>query len=198
VAPNLEKIEVGKAYLLQGATSSKSVVLQFHRIYQRSGNIYLRYSKYAFLDGVAEKRLVLLCRDWDHAGTQMEWEEVPLNKLPEGSIQPCRLLSPLNESPGSSIEGDNTELSFYVEWAMTATPVAIRKIRNRSGNVEVDPQDIRRLSTPLRVHNYNCGSGGFTCGLSEAGLSVVLGTEVNQLAFESWKVAHVLLRFIDK
>jgi hypothetical protein len=152
-----------------------------------------------FLDEVAKKALVLVCRDWDHAGTQMDWEEVPLNELRDVSIvQRCRLLSPLNESPGSSIDRDDTELSFYVEWAMTATPVAIRKIRNRSGNVEVDPQDIRRLSTPLRVHNYNCGSGGFTCGLSEAGLSVVLGTEVNQLSFESWKVSRILLRFIDK
>jgi len=198
VAPNLEKIEAGKAYLLQGATSSKSGVLQFHRIYQRSGNIYLRYSQYEFLDEVAEKTLVLLCRDWDHAGKQMEWEEVPLNELREVSIQPCRLFSPLNESPGSSIERDNTELSFYVEWAMTRTPVAIRKLRNLSDNVEVELQDIRRLSTPLRVHNYNCGSGGITCGFGEAGLSVVLGTEVNQLALESWKVACILLPFVDK
>jgi hypothetical protein len=198
VAPNFEKIETGKAYLLQESTSSESAVLQFHRIYQRSGNIYLRYSLYVFLDEVAKKDLVLLSPDWGQAGQQMEWKELPMNELRGMSIQPCRLLSPLNESPGSSIESDATELSFYVEWAMIRTPPAIRKIRNRSGNVEVDPQDIRRLSTPLRVHNYNCGSGGFTCGLSEAGLNVVLGTEANQLAFESWKVARVLFLFFDR
>lgn len=202
MAPNSEKIEAGKAYVLQKSTSSESFVLQLHRIYQRSGNIYLRFTPYAFLDEVVKKTLVLVCSDLDHAGKQMDWEELPLNKLSGARIQPCRLLSPLNESPGSSIERDNTELSFYVEWAVTSTDagtlLAIRKIRNRSGNVEVDPQDIRRLSTPLRVHIYNCGNGGFTCGLSEAGLSVVLGTEVNQLAFESWKVARILLRFIDK
>ena len=198
MAPNSEKIEAGKAYLLQDDTSLESGVLQFHRIYQRSGEIYLRYSHYAFLGGVAKKTLVLLCRDWDHAGKQMEWEELPLNELREVIIQPCRLNSPFNEGPGSSIERDNTELSFYVEWAMTHTPAAIRKLRNLSDNVEVELQDIRRLSTPLRVHNYNCGSGGFTCGLSEAGLNVVLGTEANQVALESWKVARVLFRFFDR
>jgi len=199
VAPNLEKIEAGKAYLLQAGTSSlEPGVLQFHRIYQRSGEIYLRYSPYVFVDDGAKKTLVLVCRDLDHAGKEGEWEELRLNELRGTIIQPCRLHSPLNESPGSSIERDNTELSFYVEWAMTRTPVAIRKLRNLSDNVEVELQDIRRLSTPLRVHNYNCGSGGITCGFGEAGLSVVLGTEVNQLALESWKVACILLPFVDK
>jgi hypothetical protein len=97
VAPNLEKIEAGKAYLVQESTSSDSIVLQFHRIYQRSGNIYLRYSPYVFLDEVfvhevTKKRLVLASRDWDQIGQQMEWEELPLNKLQEAIIRPCRII----------------------------------------------------------------------------------------------------------
>jgi hypothetical protein len=89
------------------------------------------------------------------------------------------------------------EVSFSVEWGMTMNPLELRKLGNRSGNVEVDSRDISRLSNPLRVHDYNCGIGGFTCGFGEAGLNVVLGTEADQDALESWKVFPIVTGFVD-
>jgi hypothetical protein len=134
--------------------------------------------------------------DWDHAGQQSEWYEVPLKGL--RVIRPCRINSFLHRSPRVTFERDDTELSYFAGWGMTLMPFELRKLRNRSGNVEVDQRDIKRLPERLRVHNYNCGSGGFTCGLNEAGLNVVLGTEADQLALKSWKVTPVLLSLFDE
>jgi len=195
VAPNFGKIEAGRAYVVQEVNFGRSAaVWEIHRIFQRSGNIYLLVSGYWFLGPEEKQKLVLMYVDWDHVGQQVEWYEVPLEGL--RVIRPCRIKSCLHKSPSVTFEGDDTEVSFFAGWGMTLLPFELRKLRNRSGNVEVDQRDIERLPERLRVHNYNCGSGGFTCGLSEAGLNVVLGTEGDQLALETWKVTPALLGFI--
>jgi hypothetical protein len=152
-------------------------------------------------DERAEPTLVAKYIDWDHIGEQSEWEEIPLAGI--DFFEPCLIRSPLmeNEAEQDSSQGAgnaDAELSFSVEWGMTMNPFELRKLGNRSGNVEVDSRDIDRLSNPLRVHNYNCGIGGFTCGFDEAGLNVVLGTEADQDALESWKVFPILSGFVDE
>lgn len=187
-APGFGKIETNRAYLVEGFGSHNlRPVLQIHRVFQRSGIVSLIVSIYVFLEEERRESLVLRYKNWENIGTTAEWEEVPLEGL--RIIRACRIHSSLLEGEGvqtSPVDVDESEQSYSVQWGISRCE--LRKLRNQGDNVEVDSRDLSRVSSPLRVHNYNCGIGGFTTAFGEAGLNVVVGTEADQLAFESWKV----------
>jgi hypothetical protein len=188
------KIEAGVAYILTDDKGSR--VMHVHKIFERRGEIYLALTTYEFVDEAKEK-LVLQYDDWETVGQEVEYLITPLSDIQRYQrFQRCHINSPIDNS-NPVIERNNSEPSFTVNWGLRCGDFfELRKLRNRCGNVEVDSGDLDRLTTPLRVHNYNCGIGGFTCGFNDAGFNVVLGTETDQPAFESWKVTLLLRRVL--
>lgn len=192
MTPDSEKIEAGHSYLVE--FRGKDHVFQVHRILEKYGNVFLFVSLYIFLadDAKELQKAPFLCyRDWNHVGEKVEWEEVPLNDVTR-VIRPCRIqLSTANEPQSLDVSGptsDSAELVFLVEWGMSTTE--IRKLSNQSGTVEIDSMYLYMdvLSSPLTVHDYNCGIGGSTAGFRDAKFNVAIGVEADDSAAESWKV----------
>jgi len=182
--PGFGKIEPGNDYLCQYNNDQHSVgAVKLHRILRIDGNIYLVCGLFYFI-GEATQHLVrgYLDRDIDMM------VPLPINQTLLRITQRCTIDVVLSGNSTPPVGRDGSERSFVAEWGLGYEPWEVRKLRNRDGNVEVDWGDLNRLTTPLRVHNYNCGIGGFTSGFNEAGLNVVLGTGTNPLAFETWKV----------
>lgn len=218
--PGFGRIEPGKGYHVV-IQSGSALVIHVHQILRKSQEFDLVVSIYAFINSVFGElpenatheergRLILFYADWNQCGEIGDAVHLPLKTVVQ-VVESCQVQHPQQGPEGFDISTtepeqptSDSERIYLVEWATyrdwksqtsltkMMSLIELRSMHNRANYVELNSLDLKKLSDPYTVHDYNCGIGGSTVGLKALGFDVQVAVDPDRCALESWKVGRVI------
>jgi len=190
--------------------SAEDVIIHIHSIQTGERGAVLLVTPYIrapqwLADDCQNGEFVCYYRDWLHVGEKQDAVTLSARSVTQ-VLGECQIRSLLPEEDDSHDAEQSTTFTsnsdiYTAKWALYGGSdyFEFRMLRNRAGHIEIrDGQTLTSLRTPLRVHNYNAGIGGFALGFKEAGFNLAAGVEADRDAATSFKVnliSFILLIF---